>query len=71
MACSGPSQDFAYQQAEKAISEISDLFRRYEIMTKFNYDVGFDHLREEQAENFEKLEKLVKDIFWTDACLSF
>lgn len=67
----GPSQEFAHQQANKALLEIGDIFRKYHVMTSFNYDVGIDTFREEQAKNFQKLDELIKELFWIDACDSF
>jgi hypothetical protein len=70
----GPSQSYAFAQAEIALGEIKSF-----LMTKYRINVfpgvtdivSTSHLEEEQIDNFKVLDGLIKEIFWTDACIAF
>lgn len=71
----GPSQEFAFSQAEIALDEIKCLLmRKYhiEVFPDTGTDIlAFGNFSEEQVDNFKVLDGLIKEIFWHDACMSF
>jgi hypothetical protein len=73
MACMGPSQEFAYQQAKAALTDITKLLKeKYFITTDVAYKENrWPVFANDQVINFMVLEDLLKDIFWTDACDGF
>lgn len=72
MACGGPSQEFAYKQAAEFLKTIKEELRKNHIdIYPENQPCNFANLRDDQIVNFMVLEDIIKDIFWTDACLSF
>lgn len=72
MACGGPSQELAYQQATEFLKTIKEELQLNHVdIHPENQPNNFANLRTEQIVNFMVLEDIIKDIFWTDACLSF
>ncbi len=71
MACMGPSQEYAFKQADEAYNDIVDLLKtRYYVY--HNGVIGvIPEWKAEQEENFKKLRLLLKDIIWLDHCIGF
>lgn len=68
----GPSQEFAYKQAEEFTRIVKDLMKlRHINVDPENMTYNFANMRDDQIVNFIVLEDIIKEIFWTDACLSF
>ncbi len=67
-----PSQDYAFEQAEKALDEIKCLLmNKYQIDVFLNNTFSIGQLHEEQKDNFKVLDGLIKEIFWNDASINF